>query len=63
MVYTAFEELERFGRIYTGGRVHVSHDSCYAVCVCGDELKVLDVSAGKVVPPFESASCSVSEIE
>ena len=44
----AFEELERFGRVYTGGKVAVSHDGSYLVCSCGDELKIVDVASGKV---------------
>ena len=52
--YASFQESERFGRLYTGGKVDVSHDGTLVVCQCGEELKVVAVETGKVVATVSS---------
>ena len=49
MEASSFVQVERFGRIYTGGKVEVTDDGCFIVCVCGEHLKVLDLATGKAV--------------
>ena len=52
--YANFEEHERHGRIYTGGKVAASHDGAIIVCMCGEELKMVDVVTGTVVGTVSS---------
>ena len=47
--YANFKEHERNGRLYTGGRIDVTHDGANVVCMCGEELKLVDVETGTVV--------------
>ena len=44
---TSFEEAARFGRLYTGGKVHVHGD--FVICPCGVEVHAIDLKTGKVV--------------
>ena len=52
--YANFDEHERHGRLYTGGKVAASHDGAIIVCMCGEELKLVDVVTGTVVGTVSS---------
>lgn len=52
--YANFKEHERNGRLYTGGRIDVTHDGANVVCMCGEELKLVDVETGTVVGTVSS---------
>ena len=51
---SSFEEAERYGRVYTGGKVAVSHDATYVVCSCSEVLTIVDVSTGKLLTSITS---------
>lgn len=44
---SSFVEAGRFGRLYTGGKVH-AHGS-FVICPCGVDVHAIDVTTGKVV--------------
>eukprot|EP00962_Isochrysis_galbana_P055697 scaffold27466_cov101-Isochrysis_galbana.AAC.1 len=46
---TTFSELERYGRLYTGGKVAATPDGALLACTCGEELSLVDVCTGKLV--------------
>jgi len=46
---TTFSELERYGRLYTGGKVAASADGTLLACTCGEELSLVDIATGKLL--------------
>jgi U3 small nucleolar RNA-associated protein 13 len=46
---TTFSELERYGRLYSGGKVASTPDGTLLACTCGEELSLVDVATGKLV--------------
>ncbi len=46
---TTLTEAERFGRLYTGGKVQVSGDGASLACACGSGINLMSVATGKVL--------------
>ena len=57
---TSFEEAARFGRLYTGGKVHVHGD--FVICPCGVEVHAIDLKTGKVVLTVPSEACEFTSL-
>ena len=54
---TNFKETERFGRLYTGGKVEAHGGSeGFVVCICGSEVNVIGLATGKVLLTVPAAA-------
>jgi len=46
---TTFSQLQRYGRIYSGGKVAVSADGALLAAACGDSISLVDLATGRLL--------------